>query len=349
MKMSTQNLAADGPKRNASPTRLSSVGELGGAETPAPSLSRLCLRTIVAPFDFSNASAALLHRLVALAGGSDLIVHLLHVVPPASGVGANTRTPIYPGVRVAAARRQIEEWVAKTFPRRVAITTTVRVGRAADEIVAHAQALSADMIVMSAHVGSSGKNALLRTTTERVVRQSPCPVLVVARDHVEAFMRAPDEFPFRGCRRILVPVDLSGDARQALAYASMIARENDAKLHLLHCRDKSNPEPHGAASTPEERLTAWLGSQLRWPVKYEATVWSNVPLLNAILQEINLSKIDLVVLPARAGVWFRRHRLWSITDGILRHAPCPVLSVNARVTPSAFGTGSFSITKTNAK
>ena len=296
-----------------------------------PRLSNLRPRTIVAPFDFSDVSTALLRRLIALAETSEMTVHVLHVVEPLGEVVANGDTPIYPGARAAAARMQIQQWVAQTFPGQVSITTTVRVGRAADEIVAHAQALSADLIVMSAHVGSGRKNVLLRTTTERVVRQSPCPVFVVARDQVQEFLSAPEQFPLRSWKRILLPLELSGNDREALAYAAAIARENEAKLHILHCVDGHKAESNEDVPSVEERVAAWLGSELGWPVEYEATVWSNVPLLNAILQEVKLSKIDLIVLPARDCAWFRRHRLWSITDGILRHAPCPVLSVNATV------------------
>lgn len=333
--MNTFNPVTDGLKWETTPTRLATMGKVDRTESAAvlPSFPNLRPRTIVAPFDFSDVSAALLRRLIALAETAAMTVHVLHVVEPSGVVVANGVTPIYPGARAAAARLQIEQWVAQTFPGQVSITTTVRVGRAADEIVAQAQALSADLIVMSAHVGSGRKNVLLRTTTERVVRQSPCPVLVVARDQVAEFLRTPEQFPLRGCQRILLPVDLSTDVREALAYATAIAHENGAKLHILHCGDGAAAESNETAPSSEERLTAWLGSELRWPVEYEATIWTNVPLLNAILQEAKLSKIDLIVLPARDCGWLRRHRLWSITDGILRHAPCPVLSVNAAAKP----------------
>lgn len=335
--MNTLNLVTDCPKWETPPTRLATTGKVEGTESASalPLLSNLRLRTIVAPFDFSDVSTALLRRLVALAETSEMTVHVLHIVEPSGGVVANGDTPIYPGARAAAARMQIEQWVAQTFPGQVSITTTVRVGRAADEIVSQAQALSADLIVMSAHVGSAMKNVLLRTTTERVVRQSPCPVLVVPRDQVQDFLKTPEQFPLRTWKRILLPLELSGNDREALAYAAAIARENGSRLHILHCVNGHKAESDEAVSSVEDRVAAWLDSELRWPVEYEATIWSNVPLLNAILQEAKLSNIDLIVLPARDCAWFRRHRLWSITDGILRHAPCPVLSVNATVKPLA--------------
>lgn len=335
--MNTLSLVTDYPKWETPPTRLSTLGKVGRAASASalPPGSSLRLRTVLAPFDFSDVSTALLRRLIALAESAEMTVHILHVVEPSGGPVPAGQTPVYPGARAAAARMQIEQWVAQNFPRRSAITTTVRVGRAADEIVTQAQALTVDLIVMSAHVGSGGKNVLLRTTTERVVRQSPCPVLVVARDQVKDFLKTPEQFPLQTCKRILLPLELSANDREALAYATAIARENGARLHLLHCVTGAGGGTDEAVASAEERVAAWLGSELRWPVEYEATIWSNVPLLNALLQEAKLSNIDLIVLPARDGAWFRRHRLWSITDGILRHAPCPVLSVSAWVKPLA--------------
>ncbi len=321
------------------PIRLSSPDKIGATDAAAasPELSSLRLRTILAPFDFSDVSAALLRRLINLAENSNATVHVLHVVEPLGGPGANEGTPIYPGARAAAARMQIQQWVAQTFPTQVSITTTVRVGRAADEIVAQAYALSADLIVMSAHSGSGRKNVLLRTTTERVVRQSPCPVLVVARNHVPKFLNEPDAFPLRTWKRILLPVDFSSGVGEALAYAAAIARENGARLHILHGVNGDTMGLERAHPSADERLTAWIGSELRWAIEHEAVIWNNVPLLNAILHEVERSEIDLIVLPARDCAWFRRHRLWSITDGILRHAPCPVLSVNQRATTATGG------------
>ena len=95
----------------------------------------------------------------------------------------------------------------------MAITSTVRVGRAADEIVLQAGDLQADLIVMSAHVGKGLSGVLLRTTTERVAREAPCPVLVIAKDKVHELLQNVKDFPPRSWKRILVPVDLTDAVR----------------------------------------------------------------------------------------------------------------------------------------
>lgn len=298
------------------------------AEAPVIPLPSLRPRTILVPCDFSGVAAALLHRLMPLAERCGAAVHILHVVEPAAALAAAGSDVASLGseLRASAARLQLQEWVERTLPRRVAITSTVRVGRAADEIVSQAEALGADLVVMSAHVGKGLSGVLLRTTTERVAREAPCPVLVIAKDKVHEFLQNVKDFPPRSWKRILLPVDLTDAVPGGLVYGTAIAMETGAKLHIVHVAPGDGTKA-GQAAVAVERLAEWLAAKLRWPVAFEGTVWTGIPLQHAILMEARRSKVDAIILPARDHGWTQRHRLWSVTNGILRHAPCPVLSV----------------------
>jgi nucleotide-binding universal stress UspA family protein len=60
----------------------------------------------------------------------------------------------------------------------------VRYGAAYSEIANAARTLKADLIIISTRGYTGFKHALLGSTTERVVRHAPCPVLVVrSREH----------------------------------------------------------------------------------------------------------------------------------------------------------------------
>lgn len=332
--MNTLSMTKLRPGRAIPGAEAAAAGEGNRAKAAAPviPLPSLCPRTILVPCDFSGVAAALLHRLMPLAERSGAAMHILHVVEPAGALGAagSDGTSLGSEMRASAARLQLQEWVERTLPRRVAITSTVRVGRAADEIVLQAGDLQADLIVMSAHVGKGLSGVLLRTTTERVAREAPCPVLVIAKDKVHEFLQNVKDFPPRSWKRILLPVDLTDAVRGGLVYGAALGMETGAKLHIVHVVPGDGTGA-GEAAAARERLAEWLGAELRWPVEFEGTVWTGIPLLHAILMEARRSKVDAIVLPARDRGWTQRHRLWSVTDGILRHAPCPVLSVRGRL------------------
>jgi nucleotide-binding universal stress UspA family protein len=55
----------------------------------------------------------------------------------------------------------------------------VLIGKPAETIVAYADSVSAEVIVMSTHGYSGVKHALLGSTTEGVLRHANCPVLSI--------------------------------------------------------------------------------------------------------------------------------------------------------------------------
>jgi len=59
------------------------------------------------------------------------------------------------------------------------VSSLVRVGHAPNEITKAAKELDADLIIISTHGYTSWQHFCIGSTTERVVRSAPCPVLVV--------------------------------------------------------------------------------------------------------------------------------------------------------------------------
>jgi len=104
----------------------------------------------------------------------------IHVIEPALVNAADTG--IQPDVFVASARetarRMIEDF-RKRLPLQTAALDFVQIGNAATEIVNAARDWPADLIVIGSHGRGGLKRALLGSVAEAVMRQAPCPVLVV--------------------------------------------------------------------------------------------------------------------------------------------------------------------------
>ncbi|MDP5293618.1 universal stress protein [Oceanimonas sp. CHS3-5] len=134
--------------------------------------------------DFSDgaAEAAALARELAEAHGARL--HLLHVITELDdrhrrGIPASVMEAFVKEVKTQA-MTDLHAFTARYFNGfEGELTTEIRLGRGAEEILAGANALKADLIVLGTHGRRGMEKWLLGSTAERVLRQSAIPVLTV--------------------------------------------------------------------------------------------------------------------------------------------------------------------------
>lgn len=152
----------------------------------------LRLQTILVPIDFSKEGDKALQYALRFADqfGSKLV--LLHVVEPIVYYGGDfgslsAVTDTTEIVRATKIKLDILCMERGIGPRLLE-KTLVRTGKPFVEIVDAAQSLKADLIVISTHGYTGLKHAVMGSTSERVVRHAPCPVLVV-RQHEREFVK----------------------------------------------------------------------------------------------------------------------------------------------------------------
>jgi universal stress protein A len=138
-------------------------------------------------------------------------------------------------------------------------------------------------------------------------------------------------------RRILVPIDFSGASRQALKYAVPLAQEFGGVVHLVHVVEpiylsgEVTPgyvglDTSALAKTAQGHLEALAGEQLPPEVAGQTLVRTGVPYdeIGAVAKEL---EIDLIVLTTHGRTGLARALLGSTAERVVRHAPCPVLTV----------------------
>jgi nucleotide-binding universal stress UspA family protein len=147
-------------------------------------------KRVLVPLDGSEPGESVLPFLTDIAGPLDMTIVLLRVIEPLPttviDAGAGTVDD------VDARRRDAVEYLAPLAvalrARGIDTTTTVRVGRAEDEILAAAKAEGADLIAMSTH-GRSGLGRLLfGSVAEQVLRQAEVPVFLLRQTRRRAVM-----------------------------------------------------------------------------------------------------------------------------------------------------------------
>ena len=137
-------------------------------------------RKILCPIDFSPNSLAALDFALRLIDGSDATMLLINVVP--SPVGAVTVPPVplepYP-ILEEGARARLKTLALARVEGKVRYEVAVSTGDPATEIVSAAGALGAGLVVMATHGRTGLKHFFLGSVAERVVRESPVPVLTI--------------------------------------------------------------------------------------------------------------------------------------------------------------------------
>ena len=133
-------------------------------------------------------------------------------------------------------------------------------------------------------------------------------------------------------RDIVVPLDGSGLAEQALDLADWIAGECDARLHLVRVH-LSRPEPYanGERVPPggDERYLELLASPRREARRdvHVAVLDGSVAL--AISDYADRVSADLIVMTTHGRTGNERRRLGSVAAVVAHHAACPVMLVRA--------------------
>jgi nucleotide-binding universal stress UspA family protein len=153
-------------------------------------------------------------------------------------------------------------------------------------------------------------------------------------------------------KTILVPTDFSDPAGRALAYARSLADTCAATLHLLHVIEDpfAGGVYMGMAWTPPEGYFEQLDRQCRARLsglltEDEQTKYAAVMAIRMghaateILDYVrNHGAIDLIVIATGGRGAVSRLMLGSVTDKIVRKAPCPVLTVHPHDRRDTVGT-----------
>jgi nucleotide-binding universal stress UspA family protein len=190
------------------------------------------IRTVLCPIDFSGLD----ERELAIAlevcrtFAAKLVLH--HDLPAAEpGFSrawdwAKAQQALPSEGEVAARMRALLDRVAGGVPAEAVVTT----GALAGSVLALAERLPADLMVLGSHGWSTQDHA---SVTERVIDRAPCPVLTFQERSVAPPFRLRVE-PGGPPRRALVPTDLTPGSAAAVQYACGLARHLRIEVELLH-------------------------------------------------------------------------------------------------------------------
>ena len=187
-----------------------------------------------------------------------------------------------------------------------------------EAILAEAEARDVGLIVM----GTTGKSGMKRFTmgsvAESVTREAKVPVLTV-RDKKWALAAEPK------LERILVPVNYTQGAMDALETAACFAQVVGAKLIVTHIVESDDYNE----SSAKEQLCQWVPARTQGKCEFETVVRQG----NAAEQIVQLAAsehADMVVIAAVHKPFLETTIIGTTSERVMRHASCPVMIVPAQ-------------------
>lgn len=279
-------------------------------------------RTVLHPTDFSSCAEAARPLAFEFARHGDTL-HLLyvdHLFGSAAHAG-DTRQ------RLADLRADAP------VPVEIAVTRDLA---PAPAILRYTENHDVGLIVLGTHGRRGLSRVLLGSTAREVIQLAPCPVLTVRPGAGEAAMPQ-----LRG-GSVLVAVDFSDSAREALRQAVRLAEAFDARIDLIHViEDLFHPvgvgytlrSLHEVEPDIEERMDEAL-RVFRDEVAPDSPrfgrreVRTGAP-ARAIAEAAEQLGSRLVVMGTKGLRGFDHLVMGSVAEAVARTAPCPVLTVKA--------------------
>jgi nucleotide-binding universal stress UspA family protein/YHS domain-containing protein len=213
----------------------------------------------------------------------------------------------------------LEAVAARLGSSPVTVTPVLTFGSPAREIVRYADQHGADLIAMSTHGRSDLVRMLVGSVTDRVIRTSPVPVLVLHPPTMSIDRVSP---PTGRKLRVLVPLDGSGLAEDAARIAVSVLNPDLIEVSLVSVVGT----PPRETPIARELLDAAAAQLAERGVNASTTILEGEA-ANQIAACAVEGGHDLIVMATHGHGMLTRALVGSTTDRVVRIAEVPVLAV----------------------
>jgi nucleotide-binding universal stress UspA family protein len=307
---------------------------------------------ILIPLDGSSRAEQILHQVRRILKREESEVLLLRVIEISKALDALAAGRRVDTARLLDQEREVAQSyvhdLIRQFPEKgTKIHARVIEGPPAETILEQAKIEGATLIAMTTHGRSGLSRWFMGSVAEKVVRESPVPVLLVRSfrqtpgGSVEP--AAPEEFRFQ---KILVPTDGSPASLEIVGAAEKLAQLYDSEIVVLHVEmpiilpgtemgvlPLAVPTP-----TSEDPVTAFAADRFRHAgLRVERLTVLGDP-ASEIVDQSHASKIDLVAMSTHGRSGLSRWVMGSVAERVLRHAGVPLLLVRATGKPKKLRT-----------
>jgi nucleotide-binding universal stress UspA family protein len=191
------------------------------------------------------------------------------------------------------------------------VETVVAYNTVYETISEKAKKYDADLVIMGSH-GTSGLGDFIGSNTERVVRTSEVPIMVIKNDQTDL------KFD-----NIVFASNFKEESYGVFHKVQQFASNFETTVHLLKI---NTPNYFESTSASNEAIDTFI-DQVGLKVNHTVNIYNDTTIEEGIQNFAKSINADLIVMEThgRTGI---KHLLWgSITENVVNHSDIPVMSV----------------------
>ncbi len=270
------------------------------------------MKSIVVPVDFSDQSEYALKVAAKLAQKNKTTLIVLHMLELAPAIMSNAQyIPQDQLVQlIKLSEKRFEDFLDKPYLKEVEVIPVVKHYKVFSEVNDVAEQHNADLVVMGSHGADGLEEIFIGSNTERVVRNSEIPVLVV-KGKVEDFK----------AERFVFACDFAEDNVPALKKAMAFAKLLQAELKLVYI----NTPGDGFLSTADiyEKVSKFLTKAQEG---LEVDIYNDYTVERGVLNYADSHAADLIGIPTHGRKGLSHFFMGSIGEDIANHSKLPVVT-----------------------
>ena len=274
------------------------------------------MKNFLVPVDFSEYGKAAKDTAIAIAAQNGAEVDFLHCMnlPKFTHI-SNIDTKDLPEeyrVEKGKAQQLLNDYKKEAEGLGITAKSYLSYSKSTTEITLHAENHNTDLIIMGSHGSSGFREAFLGSNTQRVLRMSSSPVLVIKQK--------PKSLNFK---HIVFAATFKEDVHAPFHKVLDFAKSFGAQLHLLYINLPYNFEE---TATSLARMDAFAkmypGNNLK------LHIYNAFDEESGILNFSHENAIDVIATTTHGKSGFAQIMSPSITESLANHSSIPVLSVN---------------------
>ncbi|AWK04276.1 universal stress protein UspA [Flavobacterium crocinum] len=272
------------------------------------------MKRILVPTDFSEHAEDALKVAAQIAKKSNSEIIILHMLE----LPHQTNDAILGGISIPEsmlfmkkANEMLDQVSEKHYLDGIEVTEIVKMDKPIHGITQISKEHDVDLIVMGSHGSSGVEELLIGSNTEKVVRNSEIPVLVIKKD-ISNFNAA----------NVVFASDFSEEAKKPFEKLLNFTKLFNSKIHLVNiCTPNSFKPTHSAEKAINEFVDQFNINN------YTTQIYNDTNIEKGIINFANRINADIIGMCTHGRTGFAHFFNGSISEGLVNHAVRPVITL----------------------